>query len=195
MKKVFHSLVVFIAGFFLFALPAQANTEDYTLDSTHAYVLWHVSHFGFSDLSGKWLASGHIELDEKAPQNSKVNVSIALADLVTGIPKLDKHLKSADFFNVAAFSTATFVSDKVEMLTPNTAKIYGVLSLHNISKPIVLEAKLNKFGIHPMTHKKTAGFTATTQLKRSDFGVGLYAPNVGDEVKIEIQLEAYKTSL
>jgi polyisoprenoid-binding protein YceI len=194
MKKISYPLSIFLALLCTLALPAKASTEEYTFDPAHTYVLWHVNHFGFSDLSGKSMANGHIAFDEKIPQDSKVNVTITMADLVTGIPKLDTHLKSADFFNVTKFPVATFVSDKVEMTTPDTADIYGTLNLHNVSKSVVLKAKLNKSGIHPMSKKKSLGFTATTELKRSDFGVGLHSPDVSDTVKIEIQAEAYKTA-
>lgn len=194
MKKISYLLSIFTILLCTLALPAKASTEDYTFDAAHTYVLWHVNHFGFSDLSGKWMANGQIAFDEKTPQNSKVNVTIAMADLVTGIPKLDTHLKSADFFDVKKFPTATFVSDKIEMITPDTGEIYGTLNVHGVSKPIILKTKLNKSGIHPMSKKKALGFTATTEFKRSDFGVGLHSPDVSDTVKIEIQAEAYKTA-
>ena len=192
MTYISFKYAITTALFLILAISAKADTENYILDPNHSYILWHVNHFGFSDVSGKWMVTGHLELDENAPEHSKVDVIIKLADLGTGVPELDKRLKSADFFNAAVFPTATFVSDSIERISANTAKIHGILNLHNFSKPIVLEAKLNKLAIYPMTKKKTAGFIATTKLKRSAFGIELYAPNVSDEVNIEIQIEAYK---
>ena len=151
---------------------------------------WSISHFGFSNPSGKWLADGTLVLDEAKPKDSKVNVTIKVGDLVTAIPKLDENLKGNEFFDVAKFPTATFVSDKVDVTGTNTAKVHGTLTLHGVSKPIVLDVKLNKLGISPVSNKKTAGFTATTKLKRSDFGVDAYLPGLGDEVKINIEAEA-----
>ena len=85
--------------FFLsFAFTAEAATETYTLDPGHSYVLWHINHFGFSNPSGKWMAEGTITVDEAKPQNAKVNVTIAIGDMITGIPKLDEHLQRCGLF-------------------------------------------------------------------------------------------------
>lgn len=177
--------------FLSFALPIQA-AETYTIDPNHSYVLWHVNHFGFSNPSGKWLAEGTIEVDEKKPQDAKLNVKINTANINTGIPKLDEHLKGTEFFDVAQYPTATFVSNKIQLTGKNTAKITGTLTVHGVSKPVTLDVKLNKVGISPITDKKTAGFTATGKLKRSDFGISAYLPGLGDEVKLDIEAEAYK---
>jgi polyisoprenoid-binding protein YceI len=107
------------------------------------------------------------------------------------IPKLDEHLKGKDFFDVAQFPTATFVSDKITK-TGNNAKVQGMLTIHGVSKPVTLNVKLNKVGVNPMSKKKAAGFSATATIKRSDFGVGKYVPDVGDEVTLDIQAEAIK---
>src|SRR5580658_5645730 len=75
-----------------------AGVETYTLDPQHTYVLWHINHFGFSNPSGKWLvAEGTVKLDQAKPQNSSVNAVIHVADVVTGIPELDDHLKKQVF--------------------------------------------------------------------------------------------------
>jgi polyisoprenoid-binding protein YceI len=182
-----------IAVLFMFFLAQLAFAADaYKLDPNHTYATWHVNHFGFSELTGKWMAEGNLILDKEKPENSKVNVTIQVANFNTGIPKLDEHLASDDFFDVKKFPTATFVSDKVDVTGSTTAKVHGILTVHGVSKPVTLDVTLNKEGEHPMNQKLTAGFSATTELKRSDFGVGKYAPNVGDEVKITITAEAEK---
>lgn len=175
-----------------FALSVQA-AEKYTLDPKHTYVLWHISHFGFSNPSGKWMAEGTLMLDEAQPQNSKVDVTIHVADIDTGNKELDDHLKGKLFFDVTQFPTATFVSNKVEITGKNAAKISGILTLHGVAKPVTLDAVLNKAGVNPITNKATAGFSASTDLKRSDFGINALLPGLGDEVKINIEVEAYKT--
>lgn len=185
----FKTLATFILSV-CFIFSAQAET--YTLEPTHSYILWHVNHFGFSNLSGKWMAQGTLNLDEANPQNSVVNVTINMADLVTGIPKLDEHLKSPDFFDVKKFPTATFVSNKIDVINKNTAKVHGMLTVHGVAKPVTLNMTLNKIAPNPMTHKKSVGLTGTTLLKRSDFDVSAHVPNVGDAVEIEIEVEAYK---
>jgi polyisoprenoid-binding protein YceI len=168
--------------------------ETYTLDPMHTYVLWHIDHFGFSKPSGKWMADGTLSLDKEKMPNSKVNVTIKLADLVTGIPKLDAHLKSKDFLDVAQFPTATFVSDKVDSDSDDNkkAKVQGMLTVHGVTKPVTLDVTFNKMGKSPITNKETVGFTAKTQLKRSDFGISAYLPGLGDNVNIEIEGEAYQ---
>ena len=189
MKSVFLRVLIS----FVLILPfttARAATETYTLDPTHSYVMWHINHFGFSSPSGKWLAEGTLVLDESAPKNSKVNVTIPVTNMVTGIPKLDEHLQDSDFFDTAHYPNATFVSDKVNVTGKTTAKVQGILTVHGVSKPVTLDVKLNKMGESPITHKKTVGFTATTTIKRSDFGISKYLPGLGDEVKINIETEA-----
>lgn len=167
-------------------------TESFTIDPNHTAVLWHISHFGFSSPSGKWYANGQLVLDETTPQNSKVNITIQVEDIVTGIPELDKHLKGKQFFDVSQFPTATFVSDKVDITGKDTANVQGNLHIRGITKPVTLQVKLNKVGENPINNKKTVGFTANTTLKRSDFGMTTLIPGLGDEVQIDIQAEAFK---
>src|SRR3990167_1900165 len=177
----------------LLACSVQA-AETLKIDPQHSYVLWHIKHFNFSTQSGKWYAEGTLVIDEDKLQNSKVNVSIPVANMITGIAELDKHLKGKLFFDVKQFPIATFISDKVVITGKKTAKVYGILTVHGVSKPIILEVKLNLVGVSPITEKKTVGFTANTKLKRSDFGINALLPGVGDEVKIDIEVEAYKDS-
>jgi len=169
-----------------------AATETYTLDPLHSYVLWHINHFGFSNPAGKWFANGTLDLDQAKPQNSKVNVIIKISEMDTGIPELDKHLKSPLFFDADKYPTATFVSDKVTVTGKDTAKVHGMLTVHGVTKPVVLTVKLNKMGVNAITNKPTAGFSATTAIKRSDFGMNTLVPNLGDDVKIDIEVEAHK---
>jgi filamentous hemagglutinin family protein len=112
--------------------------------------------------------------------------------VITGIPELDDHLRKDVFFDVKKFPTATFVSNKVVVTGKDAAKVSGILTVHGVSKPITLIVKLNKVGVNPITEKKTAGFTASTTLKRSDYNISTLLPGLGDEVKINIEAEAYK---
>jgi polyisoprenoid-binding protein YceI len=187
------------AAFSCFAMApllcAQAAEQDYTLDPTHAHVVWMVNHFGFSNPSGSFSnLSGSVVLDEQKPENSKVSITIDLASVMTGVPKLDEHLRSKDFFDVAKYANATFVSDSVLLSGTDTAKVHGKLMLHGVTKPVTLVVKLNKIGESPVSKKKTAGFSATTTLKRSDFNISFGLPGISDEVKINIEAEAVLTS-
>ncbi len=168
---------------------AQA-AETYKLDPSHTAITWHVNHFGFSTPSGKFMnVDGQVTLDEANPASSSVNVTINVADINSGVAKLDEHLKTPDFFDVAKFPTASFISKKVELTGKDTAKVEGDLTLRGVTKPVILDVKLNQIGEN-MMKLKTAGFTASTTIKRSDFGMSTYVPNLGDEVKIDIESEA-----
>lgn len=165
-------------------------SETFTIDPHHSYVLWNIKHMGFSTQSGKWFVTGSVSLDKEKPQNSKVDVNIDVAKIVTGIPELDEHLKGKMFFDVEAFPKATFVSDKVEVLSDTSAKVHGMLNLHGVKKPIILNVTLNKVGINPVNEQMTVGFTANTEIKRSDFGMKAFLPGLGDEIPISINVEA-----
>lgn len=166
--------------------------ETLTLDDQHSYVLWRIKHLGFSTQSGKWYVKGTVTLDKEHPQNSKVDATIDVANMITGIPELDKHLKGKLFFDTEKFPVATFVSDKVDVLNDTAANVHGVLTIRGVSKPVMLRVTLNKVGKNPITDRMTVGFSATTELKRSDFGIKTLLPDVGDEVSIEIGAEAYQ---
>jgi polyisoprenoid-binding protein YceI len=188
MQKFFR-LSLLIAGLLLASVTAEA-AETYTMDPSHTAVTWTINHFGFSNPWGKFsMITGTLTLDEQAPQNSMVSVTIPMAELVTGIEKLDEHVKSPDFLDVATYPEATFVSTKVKLTGKATADVYGTLTMHGVSKPEVLHVKLNKVGEN-MMKKKTAGFSATATIKRSDFGVTKYVPMLGDEVKLYIESES-----
>jgi polyisoprenoid-binding protein YceI len=185
--------ILFIA-LLLWAGLAKA-TDNYTLDPMHTYVEWHISHFGFSEPEGKWMIkSGTLTLDKDHPQNCKVEVTIQMDALDTGLTELDKHLKSSLFFNVPKYPLATYVSNKIILTSKTTARVDGILTLRGVSKPVVLKVKLNKSGVNPVSDKETAGFDATTTLKRSDFGMNAYLPGLGDEVQINISAEANRAN-
>ncbi len=192
MKRYINIVKSLIVCSLLFPMELLADTTAYTVDPAHSYVLWHISHFGFSNPSGKWFVNGNLSIDEKDPQNSQVQVTINLADMVTGNQELDTHLRSAEFFNTTQFPSASFKSDKVVMTGKTTAKISGILTLHGVSKPVTLNAILNKQGKNPITDKDSLGFTAHTQLNRSDFGMNTLLPGLSNQVSIEIELEAFK---
>lgn len=171
--------------------PAFAATETYTMDAGHTNVIWHASHFGFSSSSGRFgITEGTLKLDEKNPAKSAINVTLDVAGLKTGIPVFDEHLLDAKFLDAAKYPTATFTSTKVDVTGANTAKVTGDFTLHGVTKPVVLDVTLNKIGPSPMSGIKTAGFSAKTVIKRSEFGIDAYVPNISDEVSIGIEAEA-----
>lgn len=185
--KCFSLLILF----FIASSPINAAPETFNLDNKHTYVLWSIDHLGFSTQYGKWYASGTLILDQDNPSQSKVDVKINMDDLNTGVPELDKHLKSKLFFDTEHFPIATFISSKVTPTGKDTAMVDGTLTLHGVSKPVVLQVTLNKSGMNPISNKMSAGFTATTSIKRSDFGINAFLPALSDTVNIKIGAEAY----
>ncbi|STX28114.1 polyprenyl-pyrophosphate binding protein [Legionella beliardensis] len=188
LNRLFLVLLISLVTFSSYA------AEKWILDNQHTYVLWTIKHLNFSYQTGKWFANGEIIFDPNNPQNSKVTASIQVADVVTGIPELDKHLREKLFFDTAKYPTATFSSNRVEMLSKNTAKVHGTLTLRGVTKPVTLDVMLNNIGKHPMKERMTAGFSATTTIKRSDFGMTNLQEALGDDVKIEIGAEAYQVN-
>lgn len=184
-SKIFTTIAVI-------GLATSASAADtYKFDPNHTAVIWEANHFGFSNPSGKFTAvDGVLVLDEKNPKKSSVEVTIKIASLETGLPKFNEHLKSKDFLNAEKFPTAKFVSKKIELNGKNKAKITGDLTIVGVTKPVVLNVKLNKIGAHPFTKAKAAGFSANTIIKRSEFGIDYAIPGVADEVKISIEAEA-----
>ena len=170
---------------------AMAKPVDYTIDPTHTATVFSWNHFGFSTPSANFSdIQGVISVDNAKPTNSSVNVTIPLSSLNTNVKALDEHLKTADFFNAEKYPTITFKSTKVQAISKNKYKITGNLTVKDVTKPVVLDAVLNKQGIHPMTKAQSIGFNATTSFDRSAFGIGAYVPNVGDKITVNITTEA-----
>ena len=168
-----------------------AKPVDYTIDPTHTATVFTWNHFGFSTPSANFSdIQGTISVDNAKPVNSAVNVTIPLSSLYTNVKALVDHLKNADFFDAEKYPNITFKSTKVQALGQNKYKITGDLTVKNVTKPVVLDAVLNKQGIHPMTKAESIGFNATTSFDRSAFGVGAYVPNVGDKITVNITTEA-----
>ena len=186
---------VALAGLLATAGTAAAAPVTYKLDPGHTMVLFSWNHFGFSNPTANLgQVDGTLVYDEAAPTKSTVEATLPLAGLDTFVPKLDEHLKSADFLDAAKFPTVTFKSTKVTSAGKDKLKVTGDLTVHGVTKPVTLDVTVNKVGPHPMMKVQTAGFDATATIKRSDFGVGAYVPNVSDEIKIRITTEAHDAS-
>lgn len=192
MKLKFVPIIALLSLLLLPLTQALAAMETYIIDSQNSYVLWHINHFGFSNPSGKWMVQGKLELDKAKPQNSKVNATIHVAHVITGVPALDKRLRTKLFFYTDKFPLATFISDRVVLTGKKIAKVHGILTIRGVSKPIVLNVTFNKAGRNPISNKLSVGFSGTTQLKRTEFNINTLSPGLGDEVKINIELEGYK---
>ena len=170
---------------------AVAKPVSYQLDPNHTVVLVSWSHFGYSHPSANFgQASGTLVYDADDASKSNVDVTLPLSGLDTFVPKLDEHLKSAEFFDAAKYPTITFKSTMVHDMGGGKLSIMADLTVHGVTKPVTLDATLNKAAFNPMFKADVVGFDATTTIKRSDFGVGGGVPMVGDEVSIRITTEA-----
>jgi polyisoprenoid-binding protein YceI len=173
------------------AAPAAAQVQKFDIDNNHTQVSFTYDHFGFSNPTSRLeTIKGSIELNQNDWSQSSVNVTMPLSGLHTGVDRLDAHLKSADFFDAAKNPDITFKSTKVEKAGANTLKVIGDLTAHGVTKPVTLDVKINKIGENKMMQTTSAGFDADATIKRSDWGVGAYVPNVSDEVKIHITVSA-----
>jgi polyisoprenoid-binding protein YceI len=173
--------------------PARLESGDYALDPAHARILFSYKHFGYSTSYGMFtLPSARLHFDAATPAKCALDATIDLNGIDTTVDKLDNHLKSADFFDIAKFPAASFHSTAVTMTGPTSATVTGELTVHGITKPVTLTVVLNGGAPHPMAKVFTLGFDATGVIKRSDFGIGAYVPLVGDEVTLTISAEFRK---
>jgi polyisoprenoid-binding protein YceI len=170
------------------AITAVSGT--YQLDPTHTDVLAQWTHFGFSQPSAHFgISEGTLVYDAADVGKSSVQVAMPITGIESFVDKLDEHLTSGDFFDAAKFPNATFKSTSVAAAGTNKLTVTGDLTIKDITRPVTLDVTLNGAGEHPMLKKQAIGFSATATIKRSDFGVGAYAPNVSDEVQLRITTE------
>jgi polyisoprenoid-binding protein YceI len=175
------------------ASPAVAAPEAYVLDASHSQIVFSYNHLGYSTTYGMFSGfEGEIAFDQEDPAASSVNVSFPVMSMMTGWEQRFRHFMSGDIFGATEDEMVTFTSTSIEVTGDNTALIIGDLTLNDVTKFVVLDAKMNQVGTHPMQEKPWAGFDATTTVLRSDFNVGKFAPFVSDEVEIMISIEAMK---
>jgi len=173
---------------------AMAQTSTWKSDAAHSEVDFSILHLGVSHVHGRF---GHVDttivLDEKDITKSTVNATIDITALSTGETPRDSHLKTDAFFDVAKFATATFVSTGVTK-TATGLSVTGNLTLHGVTKPVVLNVEGPTAPVTGMDKKPHEGFSATTTLHRLDFGIGANFPAavVGDEVVLTIELDVAK---
>jgi polyisoprenoid-binding protein YceI len=188
MKKQLASLILAIAA----AAPAFAAPETFTLDGDHSFPRFSYSHFGYSiQMSHFDKTTGTVVLD-KAAKTAAVNIVIDTKSVNTGSTTFNEHIQGEDFLDTAKYPTATFKSSKVVFEGDKPVSIEGKLTLKGITKPVTLKVTGFQAMPHPMVKKDAIGANATVTVKRTDFNMGKYAPYVGDDVTIDIAIEAIK---
>ncbi|QDX81547.1 hypothetical protein B9N43_09985 [Denitratisoma sp. DHT3] len=175
---------------FLAPLPGRGEETRYRIDPTHTFPSFAVSHLGFSHHRGRFDRSeGTIALDLAAGRG-RIEVSIDAASINTGDPALEKVLREANFLDADRYPTIRFSGDRFYFRDGIPSGVDGALTLRGVTRPLGLAINHFHCGLHPLTRKQTCGANAVTILRRSEFGMTHLVPLVGDEVRIEIQIEA-----
>ncbi|TXG94862.1 MAG: YceI family protein [Rhodocyclaceae bacterium] len=188
MKKQLAILSLALAA----AAPSFAAPETFTLDGNHTFPRFSYAHLGYSlQMSRFDKATGTVVLD-KAAKTASVDIVIDTKSISTGSTTFNEHIQGEDFLDTAKYPTATFKSTKVVFEGDKPVSIEGKLTLKGITKPVTLKVTSFQAMPHPMMKKDAIGANATTTVKRTDFNMGKYAPHVGDDVTIDIALEAVK---
>ena len=169
---------------------ASAAPETYQLEKTHVDLLFAINHAGFSQKHGSFRQlDATLVYDAQKPEDSHVKVTVKTDSLDTGFADRDRDVKGPQFLDAAKYPEMTFTSTKITRRDDKTLEVQGDLTLHGVTRPIVLAAHLNQLGPNPFDKRPTVGFSATGSLRRSDFGIGMFIPVIGDEVTITIDAE------
>lgn len=184
-----------IIGIVALAAPlAVAQTSTWVPDKAHSDVNFSILHMSLSKVRGRFgNIGGTIVLDKSDISKSSVNVTIDVSTVDTGVAARDADLKSAHFFDVSKYQTATFVSTQVSK-SADGLTVAGNLTLHGVTKPVVLQVDGPNGPVNGMDNKQHIGFSATTTIDRTDFGIGTHYPStvVGDKVQLTIDVDAAK---
>jgi len=187
--------LAFITGILSLAAPlAMAQTSTWISDPMHSEVDFTVTHLTIANVHGKFgNVAAQLQFDAADITKSTVKATINVEGVDTGVAPRDSDLKSAHFFDIANFSTATFTSTSVSK-TSSGLTVNGNLTLHGVTKPVVLTVEGPNGPVQGMDHKQHAGFSATTTVSRAAFGIGTSFPTsvVGDDVKLSIDLDVAK---
>jgi len=189
-------IIVSLSTIFALALPTFAFAATWTIDPDHSDVGFKVRHLMVSNVKGNFNKfAGTVEINDKDIARSKVNVTIDTGSINTNVQKRDEHLRSADFFDVAKYPVMTFVSHAVAQAGRDRLKVTGDLTLHGITKAVVLDVEGPSAESKDPWGNIRRGATATTTINRKDFGLvwnkaletGGVA--VGEEVTITLEIE------
>lgn len=176
----------------LISSAALAAPETYNVEPTHTFPRFSYSHFGYStQLSRFNKTSGTIVYDPVA-KTGAVDISIDMTSVDTGFAVFNSHIQGADFLDTATYPTATYKSTTVRFDGDKPVAVDGVLTIKGIAKPVSLTLTSFQKMPHPMLKKDAIGANATATIKRSEFNAGKFAPHVGDEVTLNIAVEAIR---
>ena len=188
-----HFAIAAVFGTLLLSLPLFAAAETYDVDSMHSMPSFTFKHLNLSSFRGRFdQITGNIDFDPVHHTGGAI-IAINLDSVSTGVPMLDQFLRGAKFFDTAKFPTAIFTSNSFKFSDEQLVSVSGDLSLHGITKPVVLEIVYLSCRTHPLLNVPSCGADASVTIKRSDFGLDAFIGNDSDEVKVDISVEALKT--
>lgn len=169
----------------------RAETAEWRIDPTHSRVLFDVDHAGFSySIAVVSAPRGRIVFDPESWEGASVEAELPMATLDFGDVEWSRVMQGRRWFDVARFPTARFRSTRVEPIDADTATLHGELTLRDRSVPVTLALRRNAAKRHPITLRRTAGFSATAELDRRDFGLDDTPSMIGHTVRVRIELEA-----
>lgn len=184
------SLAVAIAAL---GAATAAHATDYTLDTVHTQVFACASHMGFSTPCARFrIKSGFFHFDDGDWSTAKVDAIVDAASLDLGDAAWDAKVRSWEFLETGKFPDAHFVSQSAERTGEHSGIVHGALTLRGVARKLDLHVTFNRAGLDPYDLRYTAGFSATATLKRSDFGMTKYLPDIGDVVQIRIEAEGLR---
>jgi polyisoprenoid-binding protein YceI len=173
---------------------AFAQSATYKIDPTHTKAIWEAKHFGTSTNRGQWdKTDGEVVLD-KAAKTGKVDITIDMSSINTGVAPFNNHLKGTDFFDVATHPTARFVSDSVKFEGDKVVSVTGNMTIRGKTNPAVLKAVNYNCFENPRLKREVCGGDFETIVKRSTYGInwGIAENFTSDDIKVTIQAEAIK---
>ena len=184
------------AAFLLTALgsaQAQAQAATYTIDPTHTFVNFEINHFGTSVNRGRWdKKEGTVQFD-RAAKTGRVDITIDMNSISSGVAPFDAHLKSKDLFNAAEFPTARFVGEKFVFAGDKVTAVEGLLTMLGKTQPLTLKANQFNCYMNPMFKREVCGGDFEATLQRSQWGINFGMPMVApDNVRLLVQVEAIR---
>jgi polyisoprenoid-binding protein YceI len=179
-------------------MPA-ATVSTWTIDPVHSNIEFAVQYIGISTFKGRFRnVTGTIQTDEESPAHSSVAASIDVSSVDTLIAPFSERLLSEDFFAAETYPAITFQSTDVQVVDARHALISGQLTLRGVTQAVVLDTTYHGQAIHPFSGKLNAAFTATTQIERSDFGLGWNvamdsgAKAIGERVRLTLDIHTVR---
>lgn len=175
------------------ATPAAAQGQPFAIDHEHSWVTFRLDHLGFTQAVGTLgNVRGEVVFDEAEMTRSSVSATIDVTTVNSQLPARDNWIRSERMLDVTNHPTMRFVSTRIERTGANTGRLHGELTLRGQTRPVVLDATFNRAATNPLNRRPTLGFTATTTIRRAEFGLNIFPQFLGDEVQITINLEAMR---